>query len=179
MKYILSCCLLLIIYYSHADVPGNKPRPSYDVTFTGLHQYPDYIFFYQSNNVVVQFYDSSSIHVPGGYGAPQCAEVWAINKKNFIHTDTLSFCSGDEEQSKTIIVTINDRHLTYSSVVTKKKNKNTIPFSTFNNNQNINVRMNKDHLIMYLISGLSFIVLVALLFFVLKKNKQPKLQQSV
>lgn len=178
MKYLFSCYLLLVTYYLQADVPGNKPRPSYDVKFTGINQYDNHLFFVQENNVVSSIKDSSTIHVQGGYGAPICLEVWAINKNNLLHTDTLSFCSGDTKKSKVIIVNIYNRHLTYSIDATNGKKQNTIPFSTVNNNQNDNDQFGKNKNIMYLISGLSFIILLALVFFVWKKNKQPILQQS-
>ena len=179
MKYLLSCYLLLTAYYLYADVPGNKPRPSYDVTITGLNQYKDYSFYRQDDDVALELKDSSSIHVPGGYGAPRCIDVWAVNKTTSVHTDTLYFCGGDEKKSKVIIIGIFQNHLTFSTATTKQKNKNTIPFSSVSNNQDDNKRFNKNHLIMYLISGLSFLILIALVFFVWKKNKEPKLQRSI
>lgn len=179
MKYILSCCLLLLTFYLHADVPGNKPRPSYDVKITGLNQYNNHLFFFQDNNVVSRLNDSSSIHIPGGYGAPRCIEVWAINKNNLIHTDTLLFCSGDEKKSKTITVNIYQKHLTYSTVETKGKKQNSIPFSNVNNFRNDNDPFNKNRNIMYLISSISFIILAVMLLLVLRQKREIKLQTIV
>lgn len=178
MKYLLSFCILLITYYLQADVPGNKPRPSYDVKITGLNQYDNHIFFFQENNVVSKLNDSSSIHVPGGYGAPRCIEVWAINKNSLIHTDTLVFCSGDEKKSKTIKVNINQRHLTYSSVESKEKKQNSIPFSLVNNFPSDNDSFNKNKDIMYLISSFSFVMLLALLLFVLRQKNEIKFKKT-
>jgi hypothetical protein len=171
--------MLFSVLCSLADVPGNKPRPDYDVTISGLQQYNNHIFFVQDNNVVKGLTDSSSIHVPGGYGAPRCLEVWAINKNNFIHTDTLSFCSGDANKSKTIVVNIYNRHLSYSEAVTKGKRENVIPFSSANNNQDNKNRFNNNYRIMYLISGLSLSVLISLILFIWRKNKKPVLPQNI
>lgn len=179
MKTIFYFYLLLITCYLYADVPGNKPRPSYDVRITGLNQYNNHVFFLKENNYVSELGDSSIFHVQGGYGAPRCAEVWAINKKNLIHTDTLYFCSGDSKKSKEIIVNIYNRHLTYTESAVKQKSKNTIPLSSVNNFQDNDEYFNKNRNIMYVISVLSFIVLITLMFFVSKKNKQAKLQQSI
>lgn len=179
MKYFISYYLLLTTCYSFADVPGNKPRPSYDVKVTGLSEYQDYVFFVQDNEVVSELTDSSrSIHVQGGYGAPECIDVWAINKKSLKHTDTLYFCSGDEKKSKMIIISIDKNRLSYTTDATKGKKQNTIPFSSVSNNQDDNNQFNKNNTIMYLISLLSSIVLITLMFFVWKKNKEPKLQKS-
>ena len=167
-----TCCLL-------ADVPGNKPRPSYDIKITGLNQYNNHLFFVQQNNVVTSLKDSNSIHIQGGYGKPLCAEIWAINKNNFLHTDTLLFCSGDAKKSKEIILNIYKRDLSYTEITTNQKNKNSIPFSAVNNKVD-NDPFNKNHFIMYLISGLSLMVLIMLLFFILKKkNKGLKVQRSI
>lgn len=179
MKIIISFYLLLTTCYLYADVPGNKPRPSYDVKITGLNQYNNHVFFFQDNNVVSKLNDSSSIHVPGGYGAPRCIEVWAINKNNLIHTDTLLFCSGDEKKSKTITVNIYQRHLTYSTADSKGKKQNSIPFSVVKNFPNDNDRFNKNRNIMYLISSFSFIMLAVMLLYVLRQEREIKLQNIV
>ena len=91
----------------------------------------------------------------------------------------LSICSGDAKKSKEIILNIYKRDLSYTEITTNKKNKNSIPFSVVNNKVD-NDPFNKNHFIMYLISGLSLLVLIMLMFFMLKKkNKEMKLQRSI
>lgn len=180
MKRIFSFYVLLTTYYLYADVPGNKPRPSYDVKISGLNQYNNHVFFVQDNHVVSELTDSSkNIHVQGGYGAPKCIKVWAINKNNFVHTDTLFFCSGDSKNSKIIIVNIHNRHLSYTTDAIKGKNQNIIPFYTIRNNKDDDIQINKIKTIMYLISGLSLLILTVLMFFIRKNNKELELQRSI
>jgi len=179
MKYLLSFCLLLTTYHLNADVPGNKPRPSYEVKFTGLNQYNNYLFFFQDNNIVSSLKDSSKIHVQGGYGAPGCVEVWAINKNNLKHTDTLYFCSGDEKNSKTVTVNIYQNKLTATSVSSKGKEENMPPVSSVNNKDDGNDQFVNNYRIMYLIAAWSFLLLIIRFIFFRNKNKKPVLNQSL
>ncbi len=178
MKNVIVYCLLLVTYYAVADVPGNKPRSNYNVKIIGLQQYNEYTFYVQDNDASSELKDSALIHIQGGFGAPQCVNVWAVHNKSEEHTDTLYFCSGDERESKMILVNINNNRLSFSVATTKRMKENTIPFSSVNN-KNDNDQFNKNKNIMYLISLLSFAILIALVFFVWNKNKQSNLQKSI
>lgn len=175
MKYIISIYVLLSAYCSLADVPGNKPRPDYNLTCTGIRQYEDYLFFWQQNNVVRSLKDSGIIQVQGGYGAPQCVEVWAINKKNLKHTDTLYFCSGDQKASMNIILQITDYHLRFEKSEHPKKSKKTQQvFLSAGNSYPTN-----HLLILCVISISSFMVLITLMYFLRRIKPQTTLQQSI
>ena len=65
MKYLFSYYLLLITLYSFADMPGNKPRPDYNVKITGLKEYKEYTFYSQGYDSAVILRDSSSIYIQG------------------------------------------------------------------------------------------------------------------
>lgn len=174
MKQFFSYYLLLIAFYSFADVPGNKPRPDYNVKVSRLAQYSDYTFFSQSYDSITKLKDSSLIYVQGGFGAPQCVSVWAVHKKTEEHTDTVYVCSGDEDVDKGVLVNIIDKHLTFTTDTTfiRPEKNNIASGGSFSNEQDAQSVKNKN--IMYFISGLSFLVLLALVFFVWKKNKKSK-----
>ena len=175
MKYLLVFYMLISAFCSFADVPGNKPRPDYDLTCTGIRQYEDYLFFWQQNNVVRSLKDSGIIKIQGGYGEPQCVEVWAINRKNFKHTDTLYFCSGDQDASMNIILQITDYHLRFEKSEPPKKSKKTqqVILSAENSSPT-------NHLFMLcVISVSSLLVLISLIYFIRRNKTQTKLQQSI
>lgn len=176
LKQLICICLLCCFIFCHADVPGNKPRASYDVTITGLNKYSDYTFYYQSSYGEQQLLkDSTAFTVQGGFGAPICQNVWAVNNKTKQHTDSIYFCSGDHHNSITIMVHIVGKHLTYVKKGPVKKSKKM--------NQQINIvgdiSSNNNQLIMYSISGFSFLLLIAMVFIIWKKNKQAKILKSI
>lgn len=177
MKYLFSFCFLLTASYLFADMPGNKPRPDYEVKISGMQQYADYTFYYQGHDSVAVLHDSSSIHIQGGFGAPMCVNVWAVQPKTNHHTDTLSFCSGEWNSNQAIVLNINDHHLSFTADTTYVKEENSaISYGSVNKIQDAASVKNRN--IMYLISGLSLLVLIALVFFVWKKNRKSKNQQS-
>ncbi len=176
LKQLICIGLLCCFIFCNADVPGNKPRPSYDVTITGLKEYSDYTFYSQSDYGEKQaLKDSASFAVRGGFGAPICQNIWAFNNKTKQYTDTLYFCSGDHNNSMIILVHIAGKHLTYVKKGPVKKSKKM--------NQHINIvgdiYSNNNQLIMYAISGLSFLLLIAMVFIIWKKNKEAKLQKCI
>ena len=177
MKSLFSFYLLLSSYALFADAPGNKPRPDYDVTITGLQQYENYAFYYQRNEEINILHDSNSIVVPGGYGAPMCESLWAVQQKSSKHTDTLYFCSGESDADKSVAIFISENHL---SVAVDTANvaiiENSIPYASAN--QLNDTQSVKNRNIMYLISGLSLVILIMLVFFVWKKNRKSKKQKS-
>lgn len=176
MKFGFTFYLLLTTYYLFSDMPGNKPRPDYNVKISGLTQYADYTFFSQAYDSLEKLNDSSLIYVQGGFGAPQCVSVWAVQRKTNKHTDTIYICSGEEDVDKAVLVNIYDNHLTFTVDTTFiRPEKNDMPFGAVNDVQNTQSVKNKN--IMYFISGLSFLVLLALVFFVWKKNKKSKNQK--
>lgn len=175
MKALSCIYLLLTACCLYADVPGNKPRASYDVTLTGLQQFPDYTFFAKGYDQAYIIKDSAVIHIAGGFGAPRCTEIWAVNIKTNSHTDTLYFCGGDEKKSMKIILHISNNHLGFGKIIATKK--------IINDSQNINIvgdiYSNRDRIFMYLISACSFVGLIVMTFFVWKKNKENSLQKSI
>lgn len=177
MKYLFSYYLLLITLYSFADMPGNKPRPDYSVKITGLKEYKEYTFYSQGYDSAVILRDSSSIYIQGGFGAPMCVNVWAVQQKSNKHTDTLNFCSISSENDKAGILTIQNNHLIFTIDTTfNKSEKSDIQFETSIVNTE-DVQLVKNRNIMFLISGLSFLVLITLIFFVWNKNRKSKNQQ--
>jgi len=171
MKNFLLICLLISISNSFADVPGNKARPDYDVIVSGLSSYNDYTFYAQDFDSTSILHDSSSIHIIGGHGAPQCVNIWAIQHKTKISTDTISFCSGDEELAIKVRLNIMDDHLSFARMVTPVKKK-------INKDEPVDIvgdiSSGKNQQIMYCISGLSLFVMLTLVFFVWKKNRTSK-----
>ncbi len=177
MKYVIRFYLLLITYHSYADMPGNKPRPDYNVKILGMNQYKDYTFYTQSNGDVETLKDSASLIVAGGYGAPQCVRVWGVNHKTEQHTDTLFFCSGESDLNKSVHITLKNNHLSVPVDTSIVKEKYSMPFGSVNGNPDTQSVKNKN--IMYFISGLSFFILIVLVFFIWNKNKKSKIQKTV
>ena len=131
MKQLFSYYLLLITLYSFADMPGNKPRPDYNVKISGLKEYKDYTFYSQEYDSAVVLRDSSSIHIQGGLGTPICVSVWAVQQKSNKHTDTLNFCSISSENDKAGFLTIQNNHLIFNEdTAFSKSEKNDIQFGT-------------------------------------------------
>ena len=113
LKQLICIGLLCCFIFCNADVPGNKPRASYT-------------FYYQSSYGEQQLLkDSTAFTVQGGFGAPICQNVWAVNNKTKQHTDSIYFCSGDHHNSITIMVHIVGKHLTYVKKGPVKENEST------------------------------------------------------
>ena len=168
MKYLLFFFLIWISFLTFADIPGNKPRATYEVKISGLKNYSNYTFYVSDERNSKELKEGSNIRVPGGYGEPQCEQFWAINKITNKNTDTIYFCSGEERQSISVIVHIFDNHLSYEANTGGVRKEN-IPLSFGNNIDDNHV---KNTRIMYLVSGISFLVLLGLVFMVWNKNRK-------
>ena len=182
MKYLLSFNLLLFSCYSFADMPGNKPRPDCNVVVNGMQNNPDYSFYKQiDDEPESKLGNGDTIYVPGGSGKPQFLNIWATNKQTKKNTDTLSFFNSEDEETVTLNLIINtDNHLVDKDAVKADTSGNVSYASNLNNigNKDDETKI-KNNKIMYLISGLSFIILIALVFFVWNKNKKSKPQKPV
>lgn len=174
MKQLLIYCLLLITCHSFADMPGNKPRPDYEVRITGLASLSDFTFFYQAEDSTELLKDSSVLLIRGGFGAPRCAAIWAVHKKIYHTTDTIVFCSGDKYYSFTAQFNIADNHLSFMEkeviAVPEEDSTDAALISA------IPVAPDNHKKILYGISGLSFMLLLAMSLWVWNKNRNIKRQ---
>lgn len=167
MKQVFSFYLLLIALFSFADMPGNKPRPDYEVCVVGMDALQDYQIYYGNYDSVEVLKDSVKIFVQGGFGVPQCMMLWGTHKKSRQQTDTLNLCSGDVEDSYTARLSVKGNHLVLERLaeVMQVKQNNQEPMDIVGD---VSADMNRR--IMYAISGISLLVLLLLVFVVWKRN---------
>lgn len=178
MKYLLSCYLLLFTYCLHADVPGNKPRSSYDLVVNGLQENSDFIFYNQSNYEAPTntLKNGDTLHVIGGFGRPQTTLIWATNTKTNSNTDTLYFYGGEYKGIFTVDLNIIENHLTYTFTNKNISTEKGIIMNGSNSANPIDETSVKNKKIMYAISSLSLLFLVALALIIWNKDKKKNTQ---
>ena len=123
MKTIYTAICLLLIVHLYADMPGNKARPSFDIRVKGITENPDYLFYarMEFDDSARLLNDSSSIYVPGGYGAPAMVFIWAVNKQTKKPTDSLFFSGGEYTYNPTFKLSVLDNHLQKLQLDTEDK----------------------------------------------------------
>ncbi len=123
MKTIYTAICLLLIVQIYADMPGNKARPSFDIRVKGITENSDYLFYasMEYDDSARLLNDSSSIYVPGGYGAPAMVFIWAVNKQTRKPTDSLFFSGGEYTYNPTFKLSVLDNHLQKEQLDTEDK----------------------------------------------------------
>ena len=118
MRTISLLFLLVMAVAGYSDMPGNRPRPSAEVTIENQLKWPEYTFLYS-----LDYYEGvtegdtlkagESMLLPGGYGAPPTGAIWAVHR-NGKATQPIFF-SNEEANMTVIIDTIIGDSILYSA----------------------------------------------------------------
>lgn len=175
MKTIYTAICLLLIVHLYADMPGNKARPSFDIRVKGITENPDYLFYasMEYDDSARLLNDSSSIFVPGGYGAPAMVFIWAVNKQTKQPTDSLFFSGGEYTYNPTFKLSVLDNHLQKEQILSNDANTTT-------NNEQESLQEIQDNNWKWrnITSTLVILSSVAITFFIYQFYKRKKNQES-